>query len=280
MVQMTFTRRTLLRRTAAGLPALLTLPASLRAAEYDLVIRNGRVIDPAQNIDRLSDVAIRAGKIEAIRPNIPADAGAESLEARGMLVMPGLIDIHLHCRDNTLQPPEILSTGVTTMVDAGSRGADNFGQVVDIAKGAPNRMRMMINISRLGNNPNPEPRRAEFLDGVELADVGKARAAIEKNRQWIVGMKARLSQNIAANHDLEVLRLAVVVHRTLGCRGVSRSDFRYDASKPGTEGLYFLEVNNQPGMTPLSLVPEQAAYCGISYRDFVSWMVENASWQS
>ena len=209
MVQMTFTRRTLLRRTAAGLPALLTLPASLRAAEYDLVIRNGRVIDPAQNIDRLSDVAIRAGKIEAIRPNIPADAGAESLEARGMLVVPGLIDIHLHCRDNTLQPPEILSTGVTTMVDAGSRGADNFGQVVDIAKGAPNRMRMMINISRLGNNPNPEPRRAEFLDGVELADVGKARAAIEKNRQWIVGMKARLSQNIAANHDLEVLRLAV-----------------------------------------------------------------------
>ncbi len=78
----------------------------------------------------------------------------------------------------------------------------------------------------------------------------------------------------------EVMRLALVVHQTLGCRGVSRSDFRYDSSKPGTEGLYFLEVNNQPGMTPLSLVPEQAAHCGISYRDFVSWMVENASCQS
>jgi dihydroorotase len=96
------------------------------------------------------------------------------------------------------------------MVDAGSRGADNLGQILEIARSAPNRMRILINISRLGNNPYPDPaRRGEFLDGIELADVGKARAAIEQNRQWIVGMKARLSRNIAANHDLEVLRLAV-----------------------------------------------------------------------
>lgn len=78
---------------------------------------------------------------------------------------------------------------------------------------------------------------------------------------------------------VEIQRQAQVVHQTLGCRGVSRSDFRYDASKPGFEGLYFLEVNTQPGMTPLSLVPEQAGYLGISYRDLVSWMVENAAWQ-
>lgn len=106
--------------------------------------------------------------------------------------------------------PEILSTGVTSMVDAGSRGADNIGQILEIARNAPNRMRILINISRLGNNPYPDPaRRGEFLDGIELADVAKARAAIEQNRQWIIGMKARLSRNIAANHDLEVLRLAV-----------------------------------------------------------------------
>ncbi|MGH9592075.1 MAG: hypothetical protein ACRD5L_03215, partial [Bryobacteraceae bacterium] len=203
------TRRTLLR-TAAGFPALLTLPPSIRAAEYDFVIRNGRVIDPAQRIDRLADVAIRAGKVESIRPNIRAEAAAESLDAKGMLVVPGLIDIHLHARDATLLPREILSTGVTSMVDAGSRGADNLGQILEIARGAPNRMRMLINISRLGNNPGPDPaRRGEFLDGVELADVAKARAAIEQNRHWIIGMKARLSRNIAANHDLEVLRLAV-----------------------------------------------------------------------
>jgi dihydroorotase len=197
------TRRTLLS-TAAGFPSLL------RAAEYDLVIRGGRVIDPAQRLDRIADVAIRAGRIAAVGPNIGAGAAAQSLDAQGKLVVPGLIDIHLHARDATLLPPEILATGVTSMVDAGSRGADNIGQILEIARHAPNRMRLLINISRLGNNPNPDPaRRAEFLDGVDLADVAKARAAIEKNRPWIVGMKARLSRNIAANHDLEVLRLAV-----------------------------------------------------------------------
>ena len=77
----------------------------------------------------------------------------------------------------------------------------------------------------------------------------------------------------------EAKRVAVLAHDTLGCRGVSRSDFRWDDSKPGTEGLYFLEINNQPGMTPLSLVPEQAAHVGISYGALVSWLVENAACQ-
>lgn len=74
-------------------------------------------------------------------------------------------------------------------------------------------------------------------------------------------------------------RLAVLAHHTLGCRGVSRSDFRWDDSRPGTDGLYFLEINNQPGMTPLSLVPEQAAHVGISYGALVGWLVENAACQ-
>ncbi|MBP2299494.1 D-alanine--D-alanine ligase [Azospirillum picis] len=77
----------------------------------------------------------------------------------------------------------------------------------------------------------------------------------------------------------EAKRLAVLAHRTLGCRGVSRSDFRWDDSRPGTDGLYFLEINNQPGMTPLSLVPEQAAHVGISYGALVGWLVENAACQ-
>jgi dihydroorotase len=203
------TRRTLVR-IATGFPALLTLPPSVRGAEYDLVIRNGRVIDPAQKIDRLADVAIRSGRIASIRPNIPAETAADSFDARGKLVVPGLIDIHVHARDATLLPPEILSTGVTSMVDAGSRGADNIGQIIEIARNAPNRMRLLINISRLGNNPNPDPaRRGEFLDNIDLADVATARSAIEQNRHWIIGMKARLSRNISANHDLEVLRRAV-----------------------------------------------------------------------
>jgi len=69
---------------------------------------------------------------------------------------------------------------------------------------------------------------------------------------------------------------AAEAHEALGCDGVSRSDFRWDDTRPGTEGLYFLEINTQPGMTPLSLVPEQAAAQGISFNDLVEWMVENA----
>ena len=75
----------------------------------------------------------------------------------------------------------------------------------------------------------------------------------------------------------ECLRLALLAHETLGCAGVSRADFRYDDAQPGTDGLYMLEVNTQPGMTPLSLVPEQAAHLGISFADLCSWMVENAA---
>jgi D-alanine-D-alanine ligase len=70
--------------------------------------------------------------------------------------------------------------------------------------------------------------------------------------------------------------MAVTAHEVLGCRGVTRADFRFDDSAPGIEGLYLLEINTQPGMTPLSLVPEQAAFRGISFPDLVAWMVENA----
>ncbi len=75
----------------------------------------------------------------------------------------------------------------------------------------------------------------------------------------------------------EVRRLALKAHHALGCRGVSRADFRYDDQCPGTEGLFCLEVNTQPGMTETSLVPELAAYAGITFDELVRWMVEDAS---
>ena len=72
-------------------------------------------------------------------------------------------------------------------------------------------------------------------------------------------------------------RLALAAHNALGCRGVTRADFRYDDSRPGIAGLACLEVNTQPGMTETSLVPELAAYDGIGFAELVSWMVEDAS---
>jgi D-alanine-D-alanine ligase len=69
--------------------------------------------------------------------------------------------------------------------------------------------------------------------------------------------------------------MALQAHKLLGCRGCSRSDFRWD-DEQGEAGLYLLEVNTQPGMTPLSLVPEQARYCGLSYPELVQRIVEEA----
>lgn len=76
------------------------------------------------------------------------------------------------------------------------------------------------------------------------------------------------------------MQFAMTAHRALGCRGVSRSDFRYDDTGGEPGALYMLELNTQPGMTPLSLVPEQAAHAGISFAELVSWMVENAACDS
>ncbi|MEA1942697.1 MAG: D-alanine--D-alanine ligase [Pseudomonadota bacterium] len=69
--------------------------------------------------------------------------------------------------------------------------------------------------------------------------------------------------------------LALKAHEALGCRGLTRADFRYDPDN--AEPLWLLEINTQPGMTPTSLAPEQAQYCGIGFADLVHWMAENAS---
>jgi D-alanine-D-alanine ligase len=75
----------------------------------------------------------------------------------------------------------------------------------------------------------------------------------------------------------ECRRLSLAAHRALGCRGVSRADFRYDAAAADGLGLYCLEVNTQPGMTETSLVPDMAQHAGIAFEALVRWMVEDAS---
>ncbi|CAL8982013.1 D-alanine--D-alanine ligase [Rhodoplanes serenus] len=86
-----------------------------------------------------------------------------------------------------------------------------------------------------------------------------------------------LPARIKPNVYQQVRTLALRAHQALGCRGVSRADFRFDDRLEGTAGLFCLEVNTQPGMTETSLVPEMAAHAGISFEELVAWMVEDAS---
>ena len=91
------------------------------------------------------------------------------------------------------------------------------------------------------------------------------------------GSKHLLPAPLKPNVYQQVRRLALLAHRALGCRGVSRADFRYDDRMEGTQGVFCLEVNTQPGMTETSLVPELAAHAGIPFEELVRWMVEDAS---
>jgi D-alanine-D-alanine ligase len=90
------------------------------------------------------------------------------------------------------------------------------------------------------------------------------------------GSRHIIPAQVPGKANAEAMELAVAAHKALGCRGVTRTDFRYDDTGT-TPRLILLETNTQPGMTPTSLVPEQAAHIGISYAKLCRWMVEDAS---
>jgi dihydroorotase len=174
------------------------------------VIKGGRVLDASQRLDRVMDVGVRGGKIAAVQANIAVSDAAEVFEATGRLVTPGLVDIHAHPRPGEVTPAQFLSGGVTTVVDGGSRGADGVQDLIDVASRAPNRVRVMINVSRLGNQSTGE------LLRFETADAEAGRAAVRKHRSIIVGVKARLSRPLAAERDLDAVRRAHEITRPFG----------------------------------------------------------------
>jgi len=203
-------RRFLTFASAASLSTFVRVPA-LRGVEYDLLIKGGRVIDPARNFDAVADVAIARGKVAAVRQNVPSSAAANIVDATGKLVVPGLIDIHTHAVREKDDASLCLADGVTSLVDAGSRGSDRIDEAVEVAKAAPNRMRLLINISRTGNDQqNGE------LNDIAKVDVDATRKAIERHRDYVVGVKVRLSDFIAGKNDLAGLKLAQSIAGPLG----------------------------------------------------------------
>ena len=187
--------------TAAGLALLARLP-NVRAATYDLIIKGGRVIDPSIGLDGIRDVAVAGGRIAAVEASITDDA-TETIDVRGKIVAPGLIDIHTHAGRDQEGPALALKDGVTGFVDAGSAGADNIDDVAAVIRAAPQIGCALINIARTGNVvPGGE------LKDINAANVSLARGAIARNREVVVGVKVRLSENVVGSYDLEALRRA------------------------------------------------------------------------
>jgi dihydroorotase len=190
-------------RTAAGAAVFIPIPGALAAptTKYDLIVKGGRVVDPSRKLNAIRDVAIAYGRIAAIETNIPAGA-AQTIDARGKLVTPGLIDIHAHATRVKDGPALCLADGVTGLIDAGSQGADHIDETIAVAKSAPQPCRVLINIGRAGLLPE-----GDTMD-ISRADIGAAREAIGRNREMIVGVKARLSRDVAGSNDFEVLKRA------------------------------------------------------------------------
>lgn len=203
-------RREFLSTAAAG-AAVLSRDGWWLAVQpkYDLLIRGGRVIDHSVHLDGIRDVAIAAGRIAAIDANITAEA-AETIDARGKLVVPGLIDIHAHPTSSADGPRMLLEDGVTGWIDAGSQGADHIADPVAAAKASPQPGRVLINIGRAGVQPDG--------DAMDLgrADVALAKDAIARHRDFVVGVKARLSRDVVGVNDYEVLRRAQEVASAFG----------------------------------------------------------------
>lgn len=164
---------------------------------YDLVIKNETLIDPAQSIYELKDIGFHDGLVTTIATNIPSSEGREVINADGRYITPGLIDLHVHVFHGVshfgIEPdPTCLARGATTVVDAGSAGADTFPgfrkYVIDVSE---TRILAQMNISSQGMLT----REIGELEIPEYADVDKACRMIEQHRDVVLGVKVRLTRN-------------------------------------------------------------------------------------
>lgn len=200
---MEMTRREFLHSAAA-----IALFPRLGPPATDLLVRGGHVVDPAQGLSAVRDVAIAGGRIVRVAESIPEASAGRVIDARGKIVTPGLVDIHVHVYDAVVPisvDPDVSSVarGATTVVDAGSAGANTFpGFRKHIVERARTRVFALLNISSVGfAAPN------EYSD-LAFVDPDAAVRAIEANRDVILGIKVRMTPNIVGGNDLEVLRRA------------------------------------------------------------------------
>lgn len=207
------TRREFLGQAATG--ALLAHHSILGASQsgrppYDLLIAGGRVIDPAQGLSAIRDVAVSGRVIARVAADISRRQARHVVDARGKIVTPGLIDMHGHVFDGvataSIDPDAVGGrTGVTTIVDAGSAGAVTFpGFKRHVIDRATVRIYALLNMSTIGlvvtNEMYLDPR---MVDPKAVTDV------IQQNRDRILGIKVRINgRHEDLPHDLEVLQKA------------------------------------------------------------------------
>lgn len=221
-------RRRLLASAAAVAPAaLLAKPASVFAQTgaaqpaYELLIKGGEVLDPSQNLRAVRDVAIRYARIAAVEENIAEDQAEYLVDARGKLVLPGLIDLHAHVFPYGsaigLPPDELVpQTATTTYVSAGDAGANNFSAFKKwVIEPSRTRVLAFLHIGTVGLAGFPV---GEMLN-IDYADVELAAKTLAENPDVLLGIKVRESLDIVGEHGLEPLRRAIEAAELAGTGG-------------------------------------------------------------
>ncbi|MDA1189085.1 MAG: amidohydrolase/deacetylase family metallohydrolase [Chloroflexi bacterium] len=179
--------------------------------KYDLLIKKGTALDPSQKLNAKRDIAFANGKVAALAASIPEKDADHVLDATDLLVVPGLVDLHVHVywggNHFGVDPDTAaISKGVTTVLDAGTSGAlpfDGFRRF--IIEQAQTRIYALLNIASIGLGPIET---GELFD-IRFADVEMAVATARKNRDVILGIKARLAQHIAGDNDIAGLQRAL-----------------------------------------------------------------------
>ncbi|HZQ97922.1 MAG TPA: amidohydrolase/deacetylase family metallohydrolase [Chloroflexota bacterium] len=194
---------------------------------HDLVVRGGRVVDPSQGIDRELDVAIDGDQVAAVGENLAAGGARQLLEAKGLIVTPGLIDLHSHVYWGVaplgIEPdPHCLRRGVTTAVDAGSSGASTFpGFRRYVIEVSATRILAFLHIATIGmaqDAGRPEEVAPELSD-IRWARVDRAVEVARAHADLIVGIKVRLSEAMlgpGAEQCREALRRARQAAEAIG----------------------------------------------------------------
>jgi dihydroorotase len=177
----------------------------------DLLIKGGTVIDPSQNLHAALDVAVKDGKILQVAPDIPADGSRTLIPAKGRIVTPGLIDVHVHVFEG-VGPTGVnadqycLGRGVTTAVDAGSAGYFSIAGLRQyVIKPSATRLYAMIDIGARGTLMGL----AGNYFNLDWVNPQLTARAAEANKPDIVAIKVRLSKEITGANDLEILKRAL-----------------------------------------------------------------------
>ncbi|HMH17276.1 MAG TPA: amidohydrolase/deacetylase family metallohydrolase [Burkholderiales bacterium] len=216
-------RRDFLIGAAAG-GTLLGLGAAGALAQtdkFDLVIKGGEVLDPSQKLRARRDIGIKNAVIAALEPDIPDARAKQLLDAKGRLVLPGLVDMHAHVYPQVsalgLPADELVPyTATTTYVSAGDAGANTFSALKHyIVAQARSRIYAFVHISSIGLSGFPV---GEMLN-IDYADVDQAAKTLAENSELVLGIKVRESLDVVGTNGLEPLRRAILACERSGVRG-------------------------------------------------------------